>query len=172
MAQTPEEALPPYFGISPDEALRDLGGTVGTGDFAEMATLCAKGRDDLARRGHAAEGGKRLRPFSTWEITKYLIPVAPAHFRRVVRANPALPQGRAETQGGARWFSLDDCYYATCAAPGGRVVWSTGAGDDRFAPTADAAVCSGAPPPYGDAWRDAGRRPHRRGRHRQPAHPR
>ena len=46
--------------------------------------------------------------FSTWEITRYLIPVAPAHFRRVLRANPELPQGRAETTGGARWFSLDE----------------------------------------------------------------
>lgn len=108
MAQTPEEALPPYFGISPDEALREIGDPVGTGDFAEMAELCARGRDDLARRGHGEAGGKRLRPFSTWEITKYLIPVAPAHFRRVLRANPALPQGRAEAQGGARWFSLDE----------------------------------------------------------------
>ncbi len=59
-------------------------------------------------RGHEADGGKRLRLFSTWEITRYLIPVAPAHFRRVLRANPALPQGRAETEGGARWFTLDE----------------------------------------------------------------
>jgi len=108
MAQTAEEALPPYFGISPDEALRELGRPVGAADFAEMAALCARGRDDLARRGHDETGAKRLRPFSTWEITKYLIPVAPAHFRRVLRANPALPQGRAETEGGARWFSLDE----------------------------------------------------------------
>ncbi|MBB5224400.1 chromosome partitioning protein [Amaricoccus macauensis] len=108
MAQTPDEALPPYFGISPDEALRELGGPVGTADFAEMAALCAQGRDDLTRRGHSEGGGKQLRPFSTWEITKYLIPVAPAHFRRVLRANPALPQGRSETEGGARWFSLDE----------------------------------------------------------------
>jgi len=108
MAQTADEALPPYFGISPDEALRELGQPVGAADFAEMATLCARGRDDLARRGHDETGAKRLRPFSTWEITKYLIPVAPAHFRRVLRANPALPQGRSEAQGGARWFSLDE----------------------------------------------------------------
>lgn len=108
MAQTAEEALPPYFGISPDEALRELGQPVGADDFAAMAALCARGRDDLARRGHDETGTKRLRPFSTWEITKYLIPVAPAHFRRVLRANPALPQGRSEAQGGARWFSLDE----------------------------------------------------------------
>ncbi len=34
--------------------------------------------------------------------------MAPAHFRRVLRANPALPQGRTETEGGAKWFTLDE----------------------------------------------------------------
>ena len=108
MAQDPEEALPPYFGISPDEALAELGPPVGTRDLAAIAETCARGRDDLAGRGHGADGRKTLRLFSTWEITRYLIPVAQAHFRRVLRANPALPQGRTETTGGAKWFTLDE----------------------------------------------------------------
>jgi chromosome partitioning protein len=108
MAQDPEEALPPYFGISPDEALAELGEPVGTRDLAAIAGLCARGRDDLVGRGHAEGGRKTLRLFSTWEITRYLIPVAPPHFRRVLRANPALPQGRSETDGGAKWFTLDE----------------------------------------------------------------
>ena len=82
MAQDPEEALPPYFGISPDEALAELGGPVGTPDLAAIAETCARGRDDLAGRGLDAGGAKTLRLFSTWEITRYLIPVAQAHFRR------------------------------------------------------------------------------------------
>ncbi|MEL7173766.1 MAG: AAA family ATPase, partial [Pseudomonadota bacterium] len=54
-------------------------------------------------------GGRRqLRLFSTWEITRYLIPVAAPHFRRVLKANPDLPQGRSETEGGAKWFTLDE----------------------------------------------------------------
>jgi chromosome partitioning protein len=73
-----------------------------------MAQACARGRDDLAGRGLGEAGRKRLRLFSTWEITRYLIPVAQAHFRRVLRANPALPQGRSETEGGAKWFTLDE----------------------------------------------------------------
>ena len=99
MAQDPEEALPPYFGISPDEALAELGAPVGTRDLAAIAETCARGRDDLAGRGLEAGGRKTLRLFSTWEITRYLIPVAQAHFRRVLRQNPALPQGRTETDG-------------------------------------------------------------------------
>ena len=49
-----------------------------------------------------------MRRFSTWEITRYLIPVAQGHFRRVLKQNPALPQGMSETEGGAKWFTLDE----------------------------------------------------------------
>jgi chromosome partitioning protein len=109
MSQGPDPDLPPYFNISPDEALAELGkDPVGTPDFERIARLCAAGREDLVRRGHEEGGRKTLRLFSTWEITRYLIPVAPPHFRRVLRANPALPQGRAESQGGAKWFTLDE----------------------------------------------------------------
>lgn len=102
------EALPPYFNINPDEALADLGAPVRAEDFARIARSCAEGRADLVARGLNPDGSRRLRPFSTWEITRYLIPVAPAHFRRVLRANPGLPQGASETEGGAKWFSLDE----------------------------------------------------------------
>ena len=108
MSETREDPLPPYFNIAPDAALAELGPPVGAAEFAEIARRCAEGREDLVRRGHGTEGGRRLRRFSTWEITRYLISVAPAHFRRVLRANPALPQGATETEGGAKWFTLDE----------------------------------------------------------------
>lgn len=98
----------PYHGISPETALTALGSPMDTGSFAAIAEACRKGRDDLAARGLDDQGKKTLRRFSTWEITKYLIPVAPAHFRRVLRQNPGLPQGRTETDGGAKWFTLDE----------------------------------------------------------------
>lgn len=100
--------LPPYLRIDPDQALAELGEPVGTRAFAAIAQAAARGRDDLAARGLGEGGGRRLRPFSTWEVTRYLIPVAPAHFHRVLRANPDLPQGRAETEGGAKWFTLEE----------------------------------------------------------------
>ena len=108
MPQPPDEALPPYFNIAPDAALAEQGPPVGTADLAAIAAACVRGRDTLAGLGHDAGGKKTLRRFSTWEIARYLIPVAPAHFRRVLRANPALPQGKSETEGGARWFSLEE----------------------------------------------------------------
>ena len=101
-------ALPPYFSIDPDKALAEMGPPIGTGGFAEAADMAAQGRADLVSRGLNPEGQKSLRRFSTWEITRYLIPVATPHFRRVLKANPDLPQGQSETEGGAKWFSLDE----------------------------------------------------------------
>jgi chromosome partitioning protein len=102
------DGLPPYFRISPDRALEELGPPRAASDFAAIAEACARGRADLAGRGLDETGDRRLRLFSTWEITKYLIPVAQAHFRRVLRQHPDLPQGRSETEGGAKWFTLDE----------------------------------------------------------------
>ena len=99
---------PPYFNISPDDALKQLPPLTRTNGFAQIAEACHRGRSDLAGRGLDAQGAKSLRLFSTWEITKYLIPVAPAHFRRVLRQNENLPQGQSETTGGAKWFTLDE----------------------------------------------------------------
>ncbi|APX14371.1 AAA family ATPase [Tateyamaria omphalii] len=100
--------LPPYFNISPDAALADLPDPTDVARFADLAEACARGRADLAGRGLAEDGRKQLRRFSTWEITRYLIPVASAHFRRVLKQNPDLPQGQSETEGGAKWFTLDE----------------------------------------------------------------
>ena len=102
------EPLPPYFNIDPDQAMADLGPPTSSQDFHAIAEACSRGRQDLAGRGMDEAGQKRLRLFSTWEITKYLIPVAQAHFRRVLRNNPDLPQGTSETAGGAKWFTLDE----------------------------------------------------------------
>ena len=102
------DAVPPYFNLSPDTAMQALDGPTDTAGFAAIAAACQQGRSDLAGRGLDTTGSKSLRLFSTWEITKYLIPVAPAHFRRVLRQNESLPQGRSETDGGAKWFTLDE----------------------------------------------------------------
>jgi cellulose biosynthesis protein BcsQ len=107
MRESPAD-LPPYLAVRPEAALAELGPPVGTAALAEIAAACARGRADLVARGLDAGGEKRLRLFSTWEITRYLIPVAQGHFRRVLKQNPDLPQGRSETEGGAKWFTLDE----------------------------------------------------------------
>lgn len=106
-SQTPG-GLPPYFNIDPDAALSQMGTPQDTAEFAKMAQACQAGRTDLITRGLGEHGTRQLRLFSTWEITRYLIPVATGHFRRVLKANPDLPQGQSETEGGAKWFTLDE----------------------------------------------------------------
>ncbi|MFC7704190.1 AAA family ATPase [Plastorhodobacter daqingensis] len=98
--------LPPHLGMDPAKTAEKLGPPVDSARFAKAAAFCTRGREDLARRGYAPDGTKRLRRFSIWEITRYMIPVAAAHLRRVLNANPALPQGVAE--GGSRYFTLEE----------------------------------------------------------------
>ena len=100
--------LPPYFNIDPDDALRTLGDPATTDRFDAVARACAAGRQNLEQQGLGDSDARALRLFSTWEICRYLIPVAQGHFRRVLKQNPALPQGRSETDGGAKWFTLDE----------------------------------------------------------------
>jgi chromosome partitioning protein len=88
--------------------MQDLTAPMTSTGFSDLAEACKRGREDLAGRGLDETGRKVLRRFSTWEITKYLIPVASAHFRRVLRQNPDLPQGSSDTEGGAKWFTLDE----------------------------------------------------------------
>ena len=106
MSSSNKPPLPPYMNINPEEAAKRLSDPIDTTRFAKAASFAAKGRQDLARRGHAPDGEKHLRRFSTWEICRYLIPVAPAHFRRVVKSHPDLPQGLGE--GGSKWFTLEE----------------------------------------------------------------
>ena len=47
------------------------------------------------------------RPLSIWEITTWILPMAPEHFRRVLAAAPHLPQGSG-AEGGTRWFTQTD----------------------------------------------------------------
>ena len=105
---TKSSDTPPYVGLDPDIAATQLEAPAATSDFARMAQACAAGRQDLESRGLEENGERSLRLFSTWEITRYLIPVATGHFRRVLKENPDLPQGMSETTGGAKWFTLDE----------------------------------------------------------------
>lgn len=58
----------------------------------------------------AATGGPNPLPraLSIWEITTWILPMAPEHLRRVLAAEPTLPQGLAGAEGGTRWFSAAD----------------------------------------------------------------
>ena len=106
MSKKNESAAPPYLSLDPQQAAARLGEPIDTARFAKAAAFAARGRSDLAKRGYAPDGAKRLRKFSIWEICRYLIPVAPAHLRRVLKQNTDLPQGIGE--GGTKWFTLEE----------------------------------------------------------------
>ena len=64
-----------------------------------------------------------LREVSIWEICQFILRMAPEHFRRVLRANPGLPQGRAGVEGGTRWFTFAEvdrlrAHFAARGSPG------------------------------------------------------
>jgi len=106
MSSSQKPPLPPYMNIDPKDAASRLADPVDTARFAKAAAFAAKGREDLAVRGHAPDGSKRLRRFSTWEVCRYLLPIATSHLRRVLKANPDLPQGTGD--GNSKWFTLDE----------------------------------------------------------------
>lgn len=106
MTKKPEIPAPPYFNIDPARAASRLGESVTTERFAKAAAFCARGRDDLARRGYSPDGRKHLRKFSMWEVTRYLLPIASAHLRRVLKAHPELPQGEGDSN--SRYFTLEE----------------------------------------------------------------
>lgn len=66
-------------------------------DLAIFAQGFAAKPDDLAGR-----------LFSIWEITSWILPMAPEHLRRVLAKEPGLPQGEAGAEGGTRWFTAAD----------------------------------------------------------------
>ncbi len=103
-----DKTLPPYFALDPKAAVAALAEPAGTEEFAAIAAACTHSRDDLAARGMTSDPTRQLRLFSTWEITRYLIPVAQGHFRRVLKQNPDLPQGQSQTPGAAKWFTLEE----------------------------------------------------------------
>lgn len=103
--------IPPSIALQPIEpamALAEVPDRVTTDRFTVAAEICMRARDDLARRGYKPDGQKNLRRFGIWEITTFMLPVTAQHLRRVLKANPDLPQGEAEKPGGPRSFSLDE----------------------------------------------------------------
>ncbi len=68
------------------------------------------------------------RLISIWEITAWILPMAPEHFRRVLAADPSLPQGTAGAEGGTRWFTQSDLVAL-------RAHFATGPRKSRYLPT-------------------------------------
>ena len=64
MTSTGKTPLPPYLGLDPKTAAARLTEPIHTARFAKAASFAARGREELAKGGHAPDGQKRLRRFS------------------------------------------------------------------------------------------------------------
>ena len=89
--------------------------------------------DHLTTLATACEGKALASPppdrqISIWEITSWILPMAPEHLRRVLAADPNLPQGSAGGEGGTRWFSQSDLAAL-------RAHFATGPRKARYLPT-------------------------------------
>ena len=79
MTRRPEAGPPPppYFNLDPERAATRIGQPVDTARFAKAAAFAARGREDLARKGYAPDGRKRLRklkyPKATTEAIGQLV---------------------------------------------------------------------------------------------------
>lgn len=68
--------------------------------LSHLAEACAAGQNP--------QTAALPRRMSIWEITRWILPMAPEHLRRVLAAEPSLPQGIAGAEGGSRWFTAAD----------------------------------------------------------------
>lgn len=106
--QSMKKILPPYMNINPRTALSNLRQSSGVKDFASIQARYKESSQALVQALNRDPHHKELRLFSTWEITRYLIPIGQPHFLRVLKSTPSLPQGRTRIEGGSKWFSLED----------------------------------------------------------------
>ncbi|MGX9353390.1 ParA family protein (plasmid) [Shimia sp. W99] len=93
--------LPPYLGLLPDSPSSEA--------VSAPAVLADLGPLPIDLNQPSTEASiPKLRLFSTWEICRYMLPIAVGHLRRVLREHPDLPQGRTDRNGRAKWFTLDE----------------------------------------------------------------
>jgi cellulose biosynthesis protein BcsQ len=80
----------------------------------DHATLESLRDASLRMQGHirkqtfSPEHEKRLRRFSSWEVSELILKVNQNTFRSRLAADPSLPSGEVEPDGRQRWFSLDE----------------------------------------------------------------
>lgn len=94
----------------------------------DLAKYAADALGVVTSPGTGRPGGPvPSRDISIWEITSWILPMAPEHLRRVLAQTPTLPQGRAGTEGGTRWFTAAEVavlrrHFVAVSArhPGGR----------------------------------------------------
>lgn len=77
-------------------------------DLAAMQDASLRLQDWIRKQTYSPESAKTLRRFSSWEVAELVFRVNQSTFRGKLVADPTLPGGLVEKDGGQRWFSLDE----------------------------------------------------------------
>ena len=80
-------------------------------DYTDLLKLHARSaaqQKAVRRETFSPAETKSLRRFSTWEVSEFILRMKPNTLRKKLAADPTLPQGETEGEGGQRWFTLEE----------------------------------------------------------------
>ena len=77
-------------------------------DLSRLQAQSLKMQSWIRTQTFSPETTKRLRRFSSWEVSELILGINQSTFRGRLAADPDLPGGEVEPDGRQRWFSLDE----------------------------------------------------------------
>ncbi|ULB12435.1 AAA family ATPase (plasmid) [Cereibacter azotoformans] len=77
-------------------------------DLSHLQTQSLRMQGWIRKQTFSPENEKKLRRFSSWEVSELIFKVKQSTFRGRLSADPSLPDGEVEEDGRQRWFSLDE----------------------------------------------------------------
>lgn len=77
-------------------------------DLARLQSQSLKMQSWIRQQTFSPENSKRLRRFSSWEVSELIFGINQSTFRGRLAADPSLPSGEVEADGRQRWFSLEE----------------------------------------------------------------
>ncbi|QPM92441.1 AAA family ATPase [Pseudooceanicola algae] len=77
-------------------------------DLARLQSQSLKMQGWIRQQTFSPEHTKRLRRFSSWEVSELILKLNQSTFRGKLAADPSLPGGEVEEDGRQRWFSLEE----------------------------------------------------------------
>lgn len=77
-------------------------------DLQALRDASLKMQGWIRKQTFSPEMEKRLRRFSSWEVSELILRVNQSTFRGRLMADPSLPDGEVEEDGRQRWFSLEE----------------------------------------------------------------
>ena len=77
-------------------------------DLAQLQARSLKMQGRIRQQTYSPEHEKKLRRFSSWELSELILRINPSTLRGRLAADPSLPQGEVEEEGRQRWYTLEE----------------------------------------------------------------